>query len=61
MAGAWLPADDTTTFLTPGIQHFRYWWNMERPPGRASGLACGVELRTFDGSDHASRNGPPVT
>jgi mycothiol synthase len=55
-AGAWLPADDAKSFLEcRGFEHARSWWNMERPLGPAAEppWPAGVELRTFDGSDHA--------
>jgi mycothiol synthase len=56
VSGAWLPAEDARRFVERhGFAHFRYWWNMGRPIGPVPEPAWpeGIELRTFDGTDHA--------
>jgi mycothiol synthase len=55
-ASAWLPADAARGFLEArGFAHYRYWWNMERPLGPVADVAWpdDVEVRPFDGSEHA--------
>lgn len=55
-AGAWLPAEGVEPFLEKhGFAHWRYWWNMERPVGPVREVAWpkDVDVRPFDGSEHA--------
>ena len=56
MVGAWHPAEEATAFLERhGFAHYRFWWEMERPLGVVPEPVWpkGVELRLFDGSEHA--------
>jgi len=56
---AWVPNDAAAGFAARyGLTHARYFWLMERPRGATPELElpAGMELRLFDGSEHALRD-----
>lgn len=54
-AAAWLPAPEARGFLERhGFAHFRYFWEMERPPAPAPAAVWpeGLRLTPFEPDDH---------